>query len=171
MAKYSGKVFKIYDREWQGKKLYSIKLDGDPLYHRLNGKPPAGVDSGAYVSFDAEPNSDGKSTKVKGDVLVQTAPAPAAQAASPAGSYAARDVSIHYQSARKDALAFLDILTREKAVKLPTKQAAILATLEAALDMYTAKFYEDISTQGAVARANGTDAPAEEPAEEPSEED
>lgn len=167
MSKVTGQVWKLFDKEFRGKKLWSFRLENDPLYYRLNEDRNAGVvEPGNYVEFDAETNSDGKSAQVKGKVSrVQPAQAPAqASGAVYSGGGTGRDASIQYQSARKDALVFVQLAVTSGAIALPAKTSAKLAALEALVDAYTAQYLEDISTGGAVTRTTER-AYAEEQAE------
>jgi hypothetical protein len=148
-------VFRIYDKEFRGRKLFSIKLEDDPIYYRMNEARNAGVaEAGNWVEFEADPNPDGKSATVKGAVRAVQKPLPAAaQTGGGAVASVGREASIHYQSARKDALTFVSLAVTQGAVKLPAKQALKLKALEALVDSYTASYLEDIATGGAVARA------------------
>jgi hypothetical protein len=168
MPHVTGQVFKIYEKEFRGKKLYSIKLEDDPVYYRMNETRNAGIaESGNFIEFEAEPNPDGKSAQVKGPVKAASRPAAQAAVATAVGGgfSAGREASIHYQSARKDALVFVSLLATTGAVKLPAKQALKLKALEALVDAYTAQYLEDIATGGAVARATAA-AYSEEAAED-----
>lgn len=150
----TGQVFKVYEKTFSGKNNYSVKLENDPLYYRMNQKRFAGIaEPGNTVTFSAEMNEDGKSARVTGELKKASGPAAAAAPVSTGN----RESSIHYQSARKDALVMVDLLIRTEALSLgkaPAKKAAII---EAALDRYTALFFEDIGTMGAVTRCNGED--------------
>ena len=170
MAHITGQVFKVYEKEFRGRKLYSVKLEDDPIYYRMNENRFAGTaEPGNFIEFDAEPNSDGKSATVKG--TVRQVQRPASAAAAPAGGSfsAGREQSIHYQSARKDALVFVGMAVAQGAVKLPAKQALKLKALEGLVDAYTAQYLEDVATGGAVARA--TAAAYSEPVEDEAEGD
>lgn len=176
MAKVTGKVFRVFEKEWpskfpgkKGNKTYSIKLEDDPIYYRTpkekyEGLRFAGIaEPGNMVTFDAEPINE-TSAQINGAVtLVEqpksqaTAPVANGSTASGSGSYADRDVSIRYQSSRKDALEFVSLIVKAEAVKLPAKQADKLEALEALVDHYTAIYLADIGTQGAVARASGAE--------------
>jgi hypothetical protein len=153
----TGQVYRLFDKEFRGKTLWSFRLEGDPVYYRLNENRNAGiVEPTNYIEFDFEPNSDGKSATVKGTPRkVQPAAAPQ-QALGSSGtvSYAERDASIRYQSARKDAIEFVAQAIAAGAVVLPAKASAKLEALEALVDSYTASFFEDISTGGAITRTN-----------------
>lgn len=154
MAKVTGQVFKVYDKEFRGKMLYSVKLEDDPIYYRMNEKRHAGiVEAGAFIEFDAEPNADGKSATVKS--IPKAVAKPAAAAAGPVGGAmsAGREASIHYQSARKDALQFVEIALANGAIKLPSAAAKKLQALEALVDNYTALYFEDVGTGGAITRS------------------
>jgi hypothetical protein len=160
----TGQVWKVFEKQFPGKggkpgnTWYSIKLDGDETFYRCKGNNPGDI-AGKVVSFEV----DGDNVTSK-PVIVQSAPAETAKAAPAAGAGGAgavlgstREASIHYQSARKDALQLVDIITRVGAVKLPAKEAAKLEAVEALVDSYTAQYFNDISTFGAVSRSNGTE--------------
>lgn len=154
MSKVTGQVFKVYDKDFRGKKLYSVKLEDDPIYYRMNENRHAGVvESGAFIEFDAEPNSDGKSATVKSAPKVVAPPQSTAAAPASGGLSVGREASIHYQSARKDALTIVGLAISSGAVKLPAAAAKKLKALEALVDSYTASYYEDIATGGAISRA------------------
>ena len=183
MAQIVGKVFKVFPKEWPAKKpgakgnvTYSIKLEDDPLYYRTprktggDGERFAGIaEPGNMVSFEANPVNE-NSAQIVGDVDLVKQPE-AAATVSPAAaqgvsgavqSVTNREASIHYQSARKDALQLVDIAVRSNAIKLPAKEAARLEALEALVDHYTSLYYQDVPSFGAVKRAAGeTDGPAE----------
>jgi hypothetical protein len=181
MAKVTGKVFRVFEKEWpskfpgkKGNKTYSIKLEDDPIYYRTpkekyEGLRFAGIaEPGNMVTFDAEPINEA-SAQINGAVtLVEQPKATPAAAGGNAGLAqtlnlgGARDASIQYQSSRKDALEFVGLIVKAEAVKLPAKPADKLQALEALVDHYTAIYLADIGTQGAVARANGVDEKAED---------
>jgi hypothetical protein len=158
MSKVTGQVWKVFDKPFRGKVLYSIRLENDPIYYRMNENRNAGVvEPGNYVEFEADTNPDGKSANVKGAIKrVEAAPAPAATPAAGAGWQGGgnpnREHHIHYQSARKDALTFVQIALTSGAIALPAKASAKLAAVEALVDSYTALYLEDVATGGAVTR-------------------
>lgn len=182
MAKVQGVVYKTFEKEWPAKrpgqkpnKTYSIKLEGDPLYYRTprgskpgsDGERFAGIaEPGNTVVFEAEPVNE-SSAQIVGTVdKVEAAQATVATVGGSradgvqvtgSGQGTAREASIHYQSARKDALLLVQIALANGAVKMPAKEAAKLEAVEALVDHYTAAYFADIATFGAVARANGTD--------------
>jgi len=160
MAQVQGKVFKVYDKVFSGKTNYSIKLEDNPIYYRAGGKRWAGIaEPGNVVSFDAEVNDDGKSARITGDVKKAAA---SPQGAAPnLGGGGARESSIHYQSSRKDALEFVKLAVSVGAIDVGKTKAKQLGVLEAALDRYTAIFFDDIGTLGAVARASEAEGAAE----------
>jgi len=156
MPTVTGQVFKVYEKDFRGKMLFSVKLENDPIYYRMNENRHSGIaESGNWIEFTAEPNADGKSATVKGPIKLAPKATPAAAVAGPSGGAytGAREASIHYQSARKDALTFVGMAITSGAIKLPAAAAKKLKALEALVDAYTAGFLEDISTGGAVARA------------------
>lgn len=166
--KVTGQVFRVYPKTFPGKpETYSVKLEDNPIYYRLGTKRFAGVvEPGSVIEFMATLNPDGKSARVDSDVKLasqQTAQAVGA-------TQDAKQASITYQSARKDALAFVAAILSADAIKLPAKQADKLAAMENLVDHYTAKFFEDTNTLGAVTRAlEGGEAP--ETDEDPSDEE
>lgn len=172
--RHEGVVFKVYDKEFSGRMTYSVKLDGQPMYHRLGGNRFAGIaEPGNRIAFEATDNPDGKSTKVTGSVTLCAAPAPVAQTASVGGGYGGvdRQNNIVYQSSRKDSIAFLELVNATGALKLPAAPAAKLGALEAALDHYTALFFDDVGTLGAVVREAEGEKPVKAPVEAPAAED
>lgn len=166
----TGVVFRIFTKQFPGKggkpgnTWYSIKLEGNDTYFRCKANNPGSIE-GKTVTLEHDPPADGQANVTAAPVIVEAKAQAQTEQASGQGSSVgtgailgtAREASIHYQSARKDALQFLDILTRTGAVKLPAKEANKLEALEALADSYTSRFFSDISTFGAVARANGTD--------------
>lgn len=152
----TGQVFKVYDKKWpKGGTSYSVKLEDNPIYYRMGNDRHAGlVEPGKTISFEAEP-VDEKSAKVTGAITEAKAQTASAATGSSGGTGTVRDNSIQYQSARKDALVYVQLVSALGAVKLPEKQAAKLKALDALLDQVTADFFNDIQTLGAVSRVNG----------------
>lgn len=148
-----GEVFKVYSKDFRGKTNYTIKIDNDPIWYRCGTSRYAGVaESGNKITFEAEMNPDGSSATVKtAPTLVVPAPPTAAAPVAAAGG-GDRQSSISYQSSRKDALQFLELALTNGAIVLPAAKAKKLGALEAALDRYTAQFFEDIATLGAITR-------------------
>jgi len=166
MAKVQGQVFRIYEKEFRGKKSISVKLEDNPIFYRFGDRRHAGIlEPGNVVEFEAgDTNEDGKSAHANG-TPVQVKGQKSGGASAPSGGGGgggAREVSIHYQSARKDALEFLQLAHVVGALKLPATEAKRLGVLEAALDKYTAIFFEDTGILGAVTRANEEPAEADE---------
>lgn len=157
----TGQVFRVYEKQFPGKPMtYSVKLEGNPLYYRLGtNRFPGIVEPGNVVEFQATDNPDGKSASVVSPVRAGKAQSPATTAASgtPTVNYAARDNSIQYQSSRKDAIALVDIILREKAYKLPAKVSDQYGAVLDLVDHLTAAFYNDVGTLGAVGRVNETE--------------
>lgn len=194
----TGKVFRVHTKAWgegaDAKNLYSVKLDGTDKdeWYRMGEKRHEGIVEEGYTikigfEVDGKGNRQVKKVKVleKGDPI---APAPrrsgggarpaASATATKAVDWDAKDANIQYQSSRKDALVFLQILVTAEALKLPakTKVSERLAAIEGYVDLYTSKFFADIAVKGAVTRAEdetnieatlpqgNADAPTEAPA-------
>lgn len=158
-----GVVFKVYPKTFPGKpETYSIKLDGDPIYYRSGTNRFAGIaESGNRVRFEATPNPDGKSAKIEGPVTI-VKPEPQAVAATGTPSWDGRNNSIVYQSSRKDAIEYVKLLLANGALPVPKDKKSIAGFLDAAVDRYTAQFFEDVNTLGAVTRElEGGAAPTE----------
>ena len=162
MAKVTGQVYKLFDKQLGRRTLWSVRLENDPIYYRMDENRGAGiVEVGNWIEFEAVANSDGKSANMVEAPRLLPSPAPSSAApvgavaavSGNSGGYAARETSIHYQSARKDALQFVSVIASQGAVTLPAKAAGKLKALEALVDYYTALYFEDIGTGGAVTRA------------------
>jgi len=162
MATTKGVVSKLITREWKDKTFYSVGLEGEKGFISL-GTSRGGIAEGDYVEIEWEENAKGYKDAVKGGVKKLEKPKNQPAAAKAGGGGQPKDEgSIQYQSSRKDAIAYVQTVIAAGAVKLPAKEADKLAALDALVDLYTAKFYADIASKGAVARANGEDAPPAE---------
>lgn len=87
------------------------------------------------------------------DTLKEVAGAPPPAASSGVSSFDSRNASIVYQSSRKDALAMVEMLLENGAVKLPAQQSKIAGVIEALVDRFTALYYDDVEALGALDRA------------------
>lgn len=158
MAQYRGRVSKIFPSRFGG----SFGLDGQQgLYFNTKAALPAFLREGVTVELEGEIGRNGKSVFVVEGSLKEVAPAP--QASGGGGPMSRTDESIRYQSSRKDALAMVAILVQSGALKLPEAPAKKAGVIEAAVDRFTAIYFEDIEQLGALARTP-PDAPAEKPA-------
>ena len=162
----TGTVFKVYEKTWpKGNTTYSVKLEDNPIYFRTKAKRFAGIAEPGQLVTIVYDVVDATSANVVGDIVTAAKPQAVKGATYVAGAVGDRSNSIVYQSSRKDALAYIELITKLGAIKLPEKQAAKLKALDALLDSVVAGFFEDVNTLGAVTRANGGDetpAPAEE---------
>lgn len=170
----SGTVSKVYSNSFDdGNMSHSFKLAGDPKYYRCGKNRFAGiVEEGNVIKFKRALVND-KADKVIGTPKLGSSAdrAQANTATADAGGkgWGSNDAAIRYQSARKDALVMAGMALTSGAIKLPAKEAGKLEVLEALVDRYTAAFYADIETKGAVART--APAKVEEKAAEPEDED
>lgn len=150
-------------------KFYSIKIDD--TWYGTGSKQDPGVAAGDYVEGEYTLEKEKYKTITKAGLVKASAKAaPAGAAASSSGTnWAAKDDSIRYQSSRKDALAFLALPGVLDAVVAKAKPADKVGIIESLVDKYTASFFEDVATFGAVARASG--AVTEDPSAPPSDEE
>ncbi len=167
MAVVKGEV-KVVRKNDHG--FYSVKIDD--TWYGTGKKEAPGVDKGDFVEGEYVLEKEKYKTITKAG-LTKAAKAPAG-ASTGSGStggtnWQAKDDSIRYQSSRKDALAFLALPGVLDSVVAKAKPAEKVGLVEALVDKYTASFFEDVATFGAVARANGTT--TEDPAAPPNEED
>lgn len=133
--------------------MYSINVDGE--WYSCGFKPPQ-CQEGDYVSFNVVQKGQYKNAENVAAIPQQSAPsnsggAPAAQSGSlPVNK---KDVSIHYQSCRKDAIQTLSVLLQHEAVKLPAKQADKYDAALALITELTNQYYlnlEDVINNGGV---------------------
>jgi hypothetical protein len=150
--------------------FYSVKIDG--TWYGTGSKKDPGVVAGDIVEGEFELEKGKYKTITKAGLVKASAKAAPAGAAGPASTgtnWAAKDDSIRYQSSRKDALAFLGLPGVLESIVGKAKPADKVGLVEALVDKYTASYFEDVATFGAVARANGTteqNDPAAPPAED-----
>lgn len=163
MATKTGKVTNVYVKDYDdGGRSVSFRLAGDEKFYRCGKKRFEGiVEKGNTIEFDYSTISDSAS-KVTNTPKLASAKAAGGGGSSSGNSSTSND--IHYQSSRKDAVEFLKAVLSVGAIKLPAKESGKLEVLEKALDHYTAAFYADVETKGAVARVKGPK-PADEDAE------
>lgn len=154
MHNFTGFIAKIGIKTGTSKrgawKLYSIKIDGQDEWISAGFDAPP-CKEGDYVSIEAEQNDkgywDAKSIK-----QVKNAPAKEAAAVSgPALAKTSTQTSIHYQSARKDAIALIELLLTHKA--LPMSASATAAgtakryeEITALIDKLTVRYFNDAET-------------------------
>jgi hypothetical protein len=84
MSIVSGVVYKVFEKQFGNKSLYSIKLDGDASYYGTGESKPA-VQPGNKVSFSYTVNEKGYPNAVVDTIKVdESAPAPRASTPAPA---------------------------------------------------------------------------------------
>lgn len=116
--------------------VHSLKVNGQ-WYGGIWEDP--GINQGATVSFNAE--QSGNFWNVKGAIEQSAAAAAPASGGAPAVS--TRDISIQYQSSRKDAIQLLPFMFEQGAVKFDakTKQADKYDAICAMVDELTVRNY------------------------------
>lgn len=155
-----GRIKFINARDWNGKTLYSIKLEGDEaLYMCGTSKPP--VSQGDYVTFDFKQNPkgqnivDGKSIKAKAAEVVAAATQGGRESYWNDRQKAddGRQKKIEWQAARNSAIAAADVIITSGALKLPAKESAKYEALLALISDLTRKFYDETNNFDAKPKA------------------
>lgn len=163
MARVQGQVFKLYDSRFGGG---SFRLENDQTYYNTRDPLPSFVVPGAQVEFEAgELKGKGRAAS-NITQLARTAPQTTAQTVG-GGTGVSRDEHIRYQSARKDALQMVQLLLEHGAVKLGENVAKRAAIIEALTDKFTANFFVDIDTLGALDRVEPEEIEPEVPVAKP----
>jgi len=152
--KKSGVVEKIYENQTsKGLTTYTIVVDGE-RFGTYTSRPPC--KQGDAVEFFYKNNGSFNNVDVKTIKKVMDA-TPATVTSGPTPSYAKRndDVqnAITFQAARKDALQFLEILVGQGILDSGTKaKGKQIEVMEAYLDKYTQRFFDDTKSLGHVKR-------------------
>lgn len=149
-----GYVEKIGTKNGVGKNgpwtLYSVCIAGD--WYGAGFDKPA-CDEGDFVNYEIEQNGKYKNIK-----SISVASAPAAPSGNNSGGNGVqrvdtRDISIRYQSSRKDALQLTEILLANDALAVPAKKAdkadAIIAFVEDVTNQFYVKL-QDVMDAGGV---------------------
>lgn len=153
-----GIVKEVLVKDWKGKSLYTIKLNGDSNYYNTGVEKPPKV--GTFIEFDFTINDKGyKQVDMRSIVEKTGSDIPATTKISSATGASRgmgkddywerkenRDITvqkrIELQSCRNSAIAFISTLLTSGAVKLPAKQADQADVIEEMLSRYTSKFVE-----------------------------
>lgn len=158
MARMQGQVFKLYDSRFGGG---SFRLENDQTYYNTREALPQFVVPGAQIEFEAG-ELKGKGRAASNITQLARAPQTTAQTVG-GGTGVGRDEHIRYQSARKDALQMVQLLLEHGAVKLGENVAKRAAIIEALVDKFTANFFVDIDTLGALDRVEPEEIEPSEP--------
>lgn len=152
--KKSGVVEKIYENQTsKGLTTYTIVVDGE-RFGTYTSRPPC--KQGDAVEFFYKNNGSFNNVDVKTIKKVMDA-TPVTVTSGHPPSYAKRndDVqnAITFQAARKDALQFLEILVGQGILDSGTKaKGKQIEVMEAYLDKYTQRFFDDTKSLGHVKR-------------------
>ena len=150
--KKSGVVEKIYENQTsKGLTTYTIVVDGE-RFGTYTSRPPC--KQGDAVEFFYKNNGSFNNVDVKTIKKVMDA-TPVTVTSGHPPSYAKRndDVqnAITFQAARKDALQFLEILVGQGILDSGTKaKGKQIEVMEAYLDKYTQRFFDDTKSLGHV---------------------
>jgi len=122
--------------------IYSVKVGGE-WYGFYKTAPRCAKGDTVFFEFKMNGkymNADPKTLEVLTKAKVQEAPA---QKQVAGVDWDTRQRSIEFQAARNSALAFVEIVTKTEAVKLPAKQADKYDALMSLVDEVTGKFFND----------------------------
>jgi hypothetical protein len=162
---YTGFIAKISYKEGEGKRgkwrLYSAKVekeDGTEYDDWISfGFDKPDVKEGDYVKITTEEDAKGYQKVSKVEKPKNAPSKGGAQAASGASAHVAapsggKERSIHYQSARKDAIAVLDLLISQDALpitkaKEKAGQAKRYEEMIDLVDKLTVRYFHDTETQ------------------------
>ncbi|KKN32961.1 hypothetical protein LCGC14_0808330 [marine sediment metagenome] len=129
---------------------YFVQLqETDDFYYNTKFEPPCGVGDVVGIAYEDKGKGRGNVTKIKllesnGPGFQKKAPAKR-EGAGGGGGYndPARQDSIIFQSSRKDALVFIDLLLRNEAFAIKGKADAKAVQISELLTKVTAKFFAD----------------------------
>jgi membrane-bound inhibitor of C-type lysozyme len=152
-----GRIKFLNEREWNGKSLYSFKLENDEASYMCGGDKP-NASKGDFVTFEVRQNQKGqnivdvKTLAVKKSEVVSGA----APSAGREGYWSQREKSddtrqsrIEWQAARNSAIALADVILKNAALKMPAKETAKYDAVVALVAELTTKFFEETKTLGA----------------------
>lgn len=173
-----GVVFRVWDTgdRVPGKVLYSFKFDGGGKdeWFRMGEERYSGViESGFKIKVDGELDTKGNFQVSRAKLVAKGEPIkPQGQGGGGKSNYsggggnkggsnltkeewAAKDLTIQYQSARRDGISMVGMLIANDVIKLPAKTKADerRAVVDALHDFYTAKFFTDVAGRAAVGRS------------------
>ena len=148
MSTVKGVIQKVNSKDFNGKKIWSIKVN-DTWYGAGYNQPK--VNEGENVEF--ETTQRGQYWNVDGpiNVLAASSASPATGGAKADGWAAkqaadeARQKIIQIQSSRNSAIEVVKIIVQAGALKLPTKQADQVDVILALVDELTDKYNKDTS--------------------------
>ena len=138
MAEFTGVVGQVFNRG----EMWSLKI-GEEWYGCGRDQPQ--VQDGQTVTLEYKENTKGDRTYknvIKNTIKVVSGAT--SEAASSSNSVSSRDVSIQYQSSRKDALAILPLLIENAAVPIQSKSGDKYDAILAVVVELTNKFYLDL---------------------------
>jgi len=154
MTKYKGFVIKIFEKSGKGKRgvwyLYSSRLQDekgveiDKWFSHGFEKP--NIKEGDYVEYTVV--KDGDFDKVSEITQLKNAPAKTVSLKDTGGKASTTQQSIHFQSARKDAIQIVGLLTTLdglpiSSAKTSAGKAKRYEEVMALVDKLTVRFYHD----------------------------
>ena len=149
-----GVVSKVSSNQFNGKTLWSLRLQGDNNYYNTGERPPH-VHEGASIEFETKLSPSGKHSVLLETIrpwesggVMQAAPANVIRrSADPKDTYWAdkelrdkrNDLLRELGASRNTAIAFIELLVKTEALKLPAKVGDREAVIWDALEHYTKK--------------------------------
>lgn len=158
--KTKGYVNYVGSTKFKGKELWSFRITNSDSWFRTGlVKPP--IEKGNLVEFESTEVNGGHNVDVSSIAVIATSDSVTVGGVGSLGNRGnasangretywedrakedrARDLRIQYQSARKDAIAVVDILVREKALKLPEKLGAAHDAILGKIDDLTDHYFK-----------------------------
>ena len=151
MAYVNGKIAFVNEKNWNGKTLYSLKLQNDDALYMCGERKP-NANKGDFVSFGFKEGGNGRHS-----VDVKTIEVKKAEVVSAGSgnfgkmentSYDKRQETIEYQAARNSAIAAANVILTAGALKLPAKEADKYKVVVELIHDLTGRYFAETKTLG-----------------------
>lgn len=141
-----GNVAFVNEKNWNGKTLYSFKLQNDPTLYTCGMTKPT-VSKGDYITFEGKETNNGRF-----EVDVRSINVKKAEVVTPNKGYfrddSKRQETIEWQAARNSAIAAAGVILQAGALKLPAKEADKYSVVTMLISELTHKFFKETKTLG-----------------------
>jgi hypothetical protein len=155
-----GRIQYLNEKPFGNKTLYSFKLFDDETLYMCGDRPPP-AKKGDFVTFDYKENQKGqsivdpKTIKAKEAEVVQANTYKVSGGAQKEGYWQdrqksddARQKKIEWQAARNSAIAAVDVILKNGALKMPAKEKDKYEAVMALIGDITATFYTQTQNGG-----------------------